>query len=114
MTVAAVAVAVILLVTTFPARAHDAARPDLNDWYLSLHSGRGPCCGGPKEDATQLDELQWERDAQGYRVFVRGEWVRVPDEAVVPVPNREGRALVWYGFVDGHPVVRCFLPGDLT
>ena len=30
-----------------------------------------------------------------YRVRIEGEWVDVPDEAVITEPNRVGRTMVW-------------------
>jgi hypothetical protein len=94
--------------------AHDRNKPGLDDWYRSLQSGKGPCCGGPSEDATHLDELQWRSKGDGYEVFIEGQWIDVPPPAIVPVPNKDGRALVWLYYFDGKPVVRCFLPGMLT
>jgi hypothetical protein len=31
-----------------------------------------------------------------YQVMLEGQWVDVPDEAVLDVPNKYGKALVWY------------------
>lgn len=97
-----------------PAHGHDKSKPGLDGWYRSLQSGKGPCCGGPSEDATHLDELQWRTKGEGYEVFIEGEWIDVPPPAIVPVPNEDGRALVWLYYSNGKPVVRCFLPGILT
>jgi hypothetical protein len=97
-----------------PVHAHDRNKPELDDWYRSLRSGKGPCCGGPSEDATHLDEMQWRTKGEGYEVFIEGEWIEVPPPAIVPVPNQDGRALVWLYHFDGKPVVRCFMPGMLT
>jgi len=49
-----------------------------------------------------------------YDLEQNGEWVDVPDEAVVKGPNRDGRALVWPMYEDGHPRARCFMPGSMT
>lgn len=94
--------------------AHDKNKPELNQWYRSLQSGKGPCCGGPSEDATHLNELQWRTKGESYEVFIDEKWIDVPREAVVPVPNEDGRALVWLYYYNGYPVVRCFLPGTLS
>jgi len=40
------------------ARAHDYQHPELNSWYESLHSGKGPCCDG--SDAKRVDDADWE------------------------------------------------------
>lgn len=97
------------------AKAHDQNKPGLDDWYFSLRSaGNAPCCGGPSEDATKLEELQWRTKGEGYEVHVEGGWVDVPPSAIVPVPNKDGRALVWLSYADGKPTVRCFMPGQLS
>jgi len=43
-----------------------------------------------------------------------GEWVAVPDGAVVTQPNRAGRTMVWKHYIDSHPRVSCFMPGTLV
>ena len=42
------------------------------------------------------------------------EWVVVPDGAVITEPNKIGRTMVWKHYIDGHPRVRCFMPGSMT
>ena len=108
--------ALVFLITSLigQAHAHDKNRPELDSWYRSLKSGKGPCCGGPSEDATHLSELQWRTKGDGYEVFIENEWIDVPPAAIVPVPNVDGRALVWLYHYDGHPFVRCFMPGTLS
>jgi hypothetical protein len=109
-------IALIFLVSALVsvAHAHDQNKPELDSWYRSLQSGKGPCCGGPSEDATHLDELQWRSKGDGYEVFIEGHWIDVPPAAIVPVPNKDGRALVWLYYLMGDPVVRCFIPGMLS
>jgi hypothetical protein len=68
--------------------AHDHRRPDLNSWYGSLHSGKGLCCDG--SDAKRVDDADWDSKDGHYRVRIDGEWVDVPQEAVVEGPNRAG------------------------
>lgn len=94
------------------ASAHDRQHPELNHWYESLRSGKGPCCDG--SEATRLDDAEWESKDGHYRVRIRGEWVDVPDDAVVEGPNLDGRAMVWPYYEDGHPRVRCFMPGSMS
>jgi len=91
---------------------HDHRQPELNGWYESLHSGKGPCCDGT--DATRVDDADWEAEDGHYRVRIDGEWLDVPNEAVVPGPNRAGRTMVWPYYVDGHPKARCFMPGSMS
>lgn len=61
-------------------RAHDHNRPGLDGWYMSLKSGRGPCCGGPSVDATTLDGPDWEAQDGRYRVRLKGQWHDVPPD----------------------------------
>ena len=94
------------------ARAHDYQHPELNSWYESLHSGKGPCCDG--SDATRVDDADWETKDGHYRVRIDGEWVDVPNDAVVDGPNRAGRTMVWPYYLNGAFVgVRCFMPGSM-
>jgi hypothetical protein len=94
------------------ARAHDHQRPELNSWYESLHSGKGPCCDG--SDAKRVDDADWDSKDGHFRVRIDGEWVDVPREAVVEGPNRAGRTMVWPYYQDGHPKARCFMPGSMS
>jgi hypothetical protein len=116
----------ILLMTTTPAAAHDHDRPALDSWFKALQSkGKAACCDGG--DATRVSDADWDTvcrfveisPGQGtsachYRVRLEGQWVDVPDNAVIEEPNRDGRTLVWPYYVNGMPVVRCFLPGSMT
>ncbi|MHC2256128.1 hypothetical protein ACVILK_005820 [Bradyrhizobium embrapense] len=94
-----------------PSQAHDQDHPELNGWYESLHSGKGPCCDG--SDATRVDDADWDTRDGHYRVRLEGEWVDVPDEAVVSGPNRAGHTMVWPYYLNGHPRPRCFMPGSM-
>jgi hypothetical protein len=96
--------------------AHLADRPDLNKWAMGLHAASGaPCCDG--SDAEPIMDPDWRADPKGdYQIRIDNEWVDVPAGAVVPGPNKYGRALVWgYPLVLGEGktrfVVRCFMPG---
>ena len=93
------------------ARAHDYQRPELNSWYESLHSGKGPCCDG--SDAKRIDDADWEINDGHYRVRIDGEWVDVPNDAVVDGPNRAGHTMVWPYYLNGQPKARCFMPGSM-
>ena len=97
-----------------PAGAHDHSRPDLDGWFKSLQSqGKSPCCDG--SDAMRLDDVDWESKDGHYRVKLDGEWIDVPDSAVVEGPNRAGPTMVWPWRTDGKlNRVRCFLPGSMT
>ncbi len=105
---------IVLLVTfVFAIRmcwAHDHARPELNGWFMGLQSkGKSPCCDG--SDAKHLEDVDWDFKDGHYRVRLDDQWVSVPDEAVVDGPNRAGTALVWPYYINGAPVVRCFMAG---
>jgi hypothetical protein len=67
--------------------------PELNGWYASLHSGKGPCCEGA--DAKRVDDVDWDTKDDHYRVRIDGEWVDVPKDAVVDGPSRA--AARWSG-----------------
>ena len=101
--------------------AHDHEHLELNKWFDSLKSGKGPCCDGT--DAVHVADPDWETKDGHYRVRIdvsseKGkvdmEWLDVPDEAVITEPNRIGRAMVWpiKGYLGVS--IRCFMPGSMT
>lgn len=98
------------------ARAHDDGRyanSPLKPWFDSLHSkGGGMCCSNA--DGTALSDVDWESKDGHYRVRLQGEWVEVPDDAVITEPNRAGRTMVWPYYPNGHAAIRCFMPGTMT
>jgi len=108
---------VVVFVTMLPistigrALAHDHQHPELNGWYESLRSAKGPCCDGT--DAERVDDADWDTKDGHYRVRIDGEWVDVPNEAVVAGPNLAGRTMVWPYYLNGHPKARCFMPGSM-
>lgn len=104
---------VALMFAVVAALAHDHNKPSLDNWYLGLKSGNGPCCGGPSVDATTLDGPDWEARDGRYRVRLQGVWYDVPPESVLNEPNMDGRTLVWPMWSDGEVFVRCFMPGAM-
>jgi hypothetical protein len=38
----------------------------------------------------------------------------MPDDRVLTEPNRAGRTIVRPYYINGHPFVRCFMPGTMT
>jgi len=92
--------------------AHDHSRPDLNAWFDSLKSGKGPCCS--VADGTAIADADWESTRGHYRVRIEGEWYDVPDDAVITEPNRVGRTMVWPIKGWGGMTIRCFMPGAMT
>lgn len=69
------------------------ANPELRAWFDGLKSGKGPCCSDA--DGTAVSDVDWESGNGHYRVRIDGEWVAVPDNAVITEPNRVGRTMVW-------------------
>ena len=85
----------------------------LKPWFESLHNKDGvQCC--EVADGMALLDVDWDSQDGHYRVRLEGQWVMVPDERVVTQPNRIGRPIVWTQYLNGKPLVRCFMPGTMT
>ncbi len=115
--VAAAALIVLADLVFSGARARDLdgrfAGSPLKPWFDHLASpGGGLCCSDA--DGTALSDVDWETHDGHYRVRIGGEWIDVPANAVITVPNLAGRTMVWPYYVDGQPVIRCFMPGSMT
>ena len=81
-----------------------------NEWFDQLASKKGLCCSFA--DGVSVEDVDWDSQDGRYRVRVGGQWIVVPDSAVVTEPNRFGPAVVWpYQDADGITQIRCFLPG---
>ena len=79
-------------------------------WFDHLASGKGLCCSFA--DGFSVQDVDWDTLDGRYRVHLRGEWVIVPENALVTEPNRFGPAVVWpYTDAEGAMQIRCFLPG---
>jgi len=115
-----IVLASVLSMVMSPMMAHDAAHPELDDWFMSLQSKKGPCCDGM--DALHLKDVDWEsqnKESSHIRVRIPATsmddttlaWVDVPDDAVITEPNKDGSTLVWpmYGYMGVS--VRCFMFG---
>jgi len=104
----------LLLVSTATFARDDGryANSPLKPWFESLQSEFGKCC--EDSDAYVVSEPDWKSDHGQYRVRIDDEWVLVPDGAVIKQPNLAGRTMVWKHYIDGHPRVRCFIPGSMT
>lgn len=104
--------AVLLLFATTAAFARDDGRyagsPN-KAWFDSLKSKTGPCCSDA--DGTAVTDADWDSKDGHYRVRLNGRWVDVPDDAVLKEPNRDGRTIVWPYYVNGSPIIRCFIAG---
>ena len=88
------------------------SNPEVKAWFDGLRSGKGPCCSDA--DGTAVSDVDWESSNGHYRVRIEGEWVDVPEEAVITEPNRVGRTMVWP--IRGYLglTIRCFMPGSMT
>ena len=94
--------------------AHDDGRfanSPLKPWFDQLASGKGLCCSFA--DGVSVQDVDWDTTNDGrYRVRLNGQWLVVPDAAVVTEPNRFGPAVVWpYQDMNGATQIRCFIPG---
>jgi hypothetical protein len=104
-------IVLILLLLCSPALAHDSSRPDLNNWFDRLASGKGLCCSFA--DGLAVADPDWESKNGHYRVRLGNEWIDVPDDAVITEPNRAGRTMVWPWRFDDQISIRCFMPGSM-
>ena len=74
-----------------------------------LASGNGLCWSFA--DGFRVDDVDWDTQDSHYRVRLHGEWIVVPDNAVVIEPNKFGPAVVRpYMGTDGQTQIRCLLP----
>jgi hypothetical protein len=93
--------------------AHDDGRfanSPLKAWFDQLASGKGLCCSFA--DGVSVQDVDWDMQNGRYRVRLNGQWIVVPDAAVVTEPNRFGPAVVWpYQDASGATQIRCFMPG---
>jgi hypothetical protein len=110
---------IVMLVLLLPLCSNVLAREDgryanspLKPWFDSLRSAKGPCCSDA--DGSAVSDTDWETKNGHFRVRLDGQWLDVPDDAVLPGPNRAGRTMIWLMYQDGHPIVRCFIPGSMT
>jgi hypothetical protein len=112
------AVAVVCVTVFVPNHSH--ARDDgrfanspLKEWFDRLASKNGLCCAFA--DGVSVQDVDWDTQDGHYRVRLQGEWVEVPDAAVITEPNRFGPAVVWpYNDRYGNKQIRCFMPGAGT
>jgi hypothetical protein len=88
------------------------ANSPLKVWFDQLSSGKGRCCS--IADGNSVADPDWESKNGHYRVRLKGEWIDVPDDAVIREPNRAGQTIVWpLDELDGLGI-RCFLPGNMS
>jgi hypothetical protein len=86
------------------------ANSPLKQWFDQLASGKGLCCSFA--DGVKVEDVDWDTRDGRYRVRLKGQWVEVPDAALVTEPNKFGPAVVWpYQDAAGATQIRCFIPG---
>lgn len=112
-----VSIGLAALTSANPGYARDRGQyantnPEIKAWFDSLKSGKGPCCSDA--DGSAVSDIDWKSSDGHYLVRLEGEWIDVPDDAVIKEPNRVGRTMVWPIYREGKPVVRCFMPGSMT
>lgn len=106
-----------IMAMTLAALARDLdgryAQSPLKQWFDQLKSGKGLCCSFA--DGFSVRDVDWDTDGGHYRVRLDGQWIAVPDDAVIGEPNRFGPAVVWpIKGAGGEITIRCFMPGAGT
>jgi hypothetical protein len=85
----------------------------MHQWFENLRSaGKELCCS--VADGHPVADEDWRIVNEHYQVRIGDEWVNVPDQALVKEQNRTGHAMEWHSYNDGHPRIRCFMPGTMT
>lgn len=84
----------------------------LKPWFDNLRSNKGLCCS--VADGYAVSDPDWDSKDGHYRVRIDGEWITVPDDAVITEPNRAGRTMVWPIKGTLGTTIRCFLPGSMS
>lgn len=106
-----VTVLLVLLMKAVAARDDGRyANSPLKPWFDQLASKKGLCCSFA--DGAKVDDVDWDVRSGQYWVHVWGEWVPVPESAVITEPNRFGPSVVWpFKASDESIEIRCFMPG---
>ena len=111
--IVAAAIWLASMIVALPSLARDDGRyanSPLKAWFDQLASGKGLCCSFA--DGVSVRNVDWDTHDGHYRVRLSGEWIDVPDTALVTEPYRFGPAVVWpYQDASGTTQIRCFLPG---
>src|SRR4051812_35273779 len=71
----------IVLLCVGSALAHDHSRPELNEWFDKLQSGKGLCCS--LSDGETVADPDWRTAHGHYQVRLDNEWIDVPEDAVI-------------------------------
>jgi hypothetical protein len=83
----------------------------VRSWFKSVRSPSGvPCC-----DMSDGHRTEYDVRAGAYWVPIDGEWMQVPDRAVIRNGgNPVGEAVVWHIHRGGTVIISCFVPADAT
>jgi len=83
--------------------------PEIRAWFKSVIAPNGvPCC-----DITDGHRTDYDMREGAYWVPIEGEWMQVPDRAVIKdAGNPVGDAVVWYVRHRGAIIISCFVPGS--
>jgi len=111
--VAGIFLGIFFAIFVAPALAHDPSHPEFNDWFNRLSSKRGGLCCSFADGLTVADP-DWDSKNGHYRVRLEGNWIDVPDDAVITEPNKAGRTMVWPMRFDSEISIRCFIPGSMS
>ena len=81
---------------------------DIRAWFKSVIAPNGvPCC-----DISDGHRTTYDVRAGAYWVPIEGQWMAVPDRAVIrDQGNPVGEAVVWYVHHRGS-IISCFVPAD--
>lgn len=85
-------------------------------WFDSLASDYGLCCSvadGRTVDDPDID-MTGAKCSTPICVRVDGQWLDVSDKALLKVPNRDGRTIVWPMSGPNGTYIRCLLLGAGT
>lgn len=113
---ALLATLLLCVIAAAPAAARDGGAyatrdPALHAWFDRLASKKGLCCSFA--DGVTVEDPDVDMKDGHYRVRLGGQWIAVPDDALVTEPNKFGRAVVWpYQDATGTTQIRCFIPGS--
>ena len=83
--------------------------PQVRAWFKSVIAPNGvPCC-----DVSDGHRTEYDMRDGAYWVPIEGEWMRVPETAVIrDAGNPVGDAVVWYVRHRGAIIISCFVPGS--
>jgi len=83
--------------------------PDIRNWFRNVLAPNGlPCC-----DISDGHRTDYDVRNGAYWVPIEGEWMEVPDRAVIHgARNPVGQGVVWYVHQRDSIVISCFVPAD--